>query len=70
MADIGEMTEKKLRVFKKRREVDINKLGIKKDELEIRKLELEDDMEVLEIRIKEVQELIRNKNQELKELGG
>lgn len=66
MADAGELTEKRKEMFKKKAEVEIAKLRIKADELQIRKLEIEEDLEILDRKIKEVEVLIKEKQKELK----
>lgn len=66
MADAGELTEKRKEMLKKKAEVEIAKLRIKADELQIRKLEIEEDLEILDRKIKEVEVLIKEKQKELK----
>lgn len=70
MTDIGDVTEKNREIFKKKSEVEIAKLRIKHDEMEIRKLELQSDIEAVEKRITELNQKIKDKTADLKELEG
>jgi len=67
MSDIGEMTETRKAILKKKYEVEMSRLSIKMSELEIRKLEKEEELEIVEKKMLEVQQFIKDKK---KELGG
>ena len=66
MADIGEMTPKRLEMKAKRDRVELAQLQIKFDKLEIRKMELEEAMEDVEGGLKAVAKEISDKKEELK----
>ena len=66
MSDIGELTERRKLIDRKKAEVELARLRIKKDEFEIRKIEIEEELEKAEKKIRELQELINQKVKELK----
>jgi predicted nucleic acid-binding Zn-ribbon protein len=66
MADIGEMTPKRLEMKAKRDRVELAQLQIKLDKLEIRKMELEEAMDDVDSGLKAVAKEISDKKQELK----
>jgi len=58
MADIGEMTPKRLKIEQKRAQIVKMQLVLKKDQLEIRLLECEEQMEALTGQIVGIQKQI------------
>ena len=70
MADVGEMTESRKRILQKKCEVEMARFDIKMTELEIRKLETEEELRIIDKKIAEVRDLRRKKRQELGGIDG
>ena len=66
MADIGELTDKRKLIVKKKLDVELLRLHIKRDEFGIRKIEAEEELEIIERKIEEIEKQIKEKQTEIR----